>query len=167
MIDNPPSCLKTKDHMACQDAVYSIIFFTTAFGVTILGEKSSELRSKSNEDVIHILCSRVYSESRPILRMTAPSSLDIPGRQLSLPPRTQVLRDFGTEEIIGWFIKDQNVPSGQHETILCVNIARWRASGTLASFIDWAPVDGYAYKNEDNMDFIALEAIGPAPGLYQ
>ncbi|KAF8858358.1 HET-domain-containing protein [Acephala macrosclerotiorum] len=167
-VDSPPSCLHTDDGTKCRNGVCGIMSFSTTFGSAIAEEKINELRSKSNDSLIHILGSTVHLESIPVPRQTSGGSvLNIPDRKLSLPKQTQVLRDVRTGDIIGWFANDRDVPSGKQQEILCANVAQWKASKMSKGFKDLNPVRKFDYDKEENVDFIALEPCGGSAGFYR
>ena len=105
-ISAPDSCLNVKDGAICKSGVCGILSFDAPFSIATAAETFGELKSHKNEAMIQILGSSVHHESIPIPR-THSEALDIPKRELSLPPRTQVLRAKHTNKIIGWILQDK------------------------------------------------------------
>jgi hypothetical protein len=122
----PGSCLRAKTGSACQHGLRGILSFNTSFAIAASAERLIQIRSKTDDPLIHILGSAVRFESQPIPRNTSGTNLHVPDRMLSLSPRTQVLRDRRTEEAIGWYISDSHIGLGEKQEVICANIAYWR-----------------------------------------
>jgi len=167
-IEQTSSCLRAKSGSTCQDGVCGIMSFNTSFGIAIAAENLSQMRSKTNDALIHVLGSAVHFESQPIPRRTDDATLHIPDRKLSLPPHTQVLRDKSTRDAIGWYVSDRHVETGeQREEILCANIKCWRATKIPETPKASSPIQGFNYVDEENVDFIGVQVDSDSSSLYR
>ena len=97
---------------------------------------------------------------------TDSTNLHILDRKLFLALRTQVLRDQ-KGELIGWFVRDTDVQHGTQQKVLCVNVLYWRATKTKQSLRSLGLVRGFDYAKEENVDFVALEAVSEHPRRYR
>jgi hypothetical protein len=166
-ISTPDSCLNAKDEAKCRSGVCGILSFDAPFDIVTAAETFGELRSHTNEAMIHILGSSVHYESTPIPRRMSSGALNIPKRELSLPSRTQVLRAKFTDVIIGWILQDREISKGEHTDLMCVALAMRQALCKSKFVADFEAVRGFDYSNEQNVDFIALQPCLEEASMYR
>tara|TARA_R110002060_G_scaffold5450_7_gene8454 strand:+ start:1153 stop:2970 length:1818 start_codon:yes stop_codon:yes gene_type:complete len=120
----------------------------TAFRSSCLGS----LESRGNEDLIPVLGSDVHWESIPIPRVIE-GEIKYPKRQLSLPDRTEILRDE-SGSIVGWVLLDTDGTKISDNKITCAAVSLG------------GQVKGFDYRSEENVDILVLQAGKEGPGSY-
>lgn len=150
----------------CRAQRCGMLTFTTTFQHAIVAEFLEQWPTLTNDELIHVLGSTVHSEPYSIPR-AEDSTVSIPRRELTLPPKVQVLRDRKTRRIMGWFVGDRPGKQGDEHEILCAHVMTWRADGRPAAANITGRIEGFEYFNERNVDLIGLEVASEHPRRYR
>jgi hypothetical protein len=110
-----------------------------------------------------ILGSAVHWEAKPIPRVVA-GVVTLSKRQLSVPDKTEVLRDK-QGSIIGWVLFDTDGADTPDNQIVCAAVSLWRRSGPPVT--PFGSVHEFDYMSEENVDVLALQVRGRSSTTYE